>query len=288
MALGALAEMLADQGEHIRRAGFHGFCAGGSPALAPLLAVVDGSAGIILQPPELLPHCDPTQNNVVFAIHAVGQLIEELSAEDAASAVSTVCAAMEKASAELQATVDAGLPDWAGPATPNPWPNAPLFFPVIERRRTLAEGCTTLGRFAQRSRVRGERETCLLALEALLSHALADEPGLEVESYLNGAMVRCNAATGLSRVFSGGRAPPCASIPDAASNSTAAAAARKAALGAKQTDYNDSLVALVCEAARRAALLPADGLDGEVKAKFERVAWPFPIDAGRSKALPHP
>ena len=41
----------------------------------------------------------------------------------------------------------------------------------------------------------------------------------------------------------------------------------------------------VTEGGKTASLLPADGLDGEVKAKFERVAWPFPVDVGRSKGL---
>jgi hypothetical protein len=288
-ALSALFGAVGDEREHVRRAAFHGFCAGGAPALPTLLSVVERSAGIELHPRPELPHVDPAQNSVVFAIHAVGQLIPELSAEEAETAARTVCAAMERAATELQASVDAGLPAWVGPATPNPWPQAPLFFPVIERRRTLAEGCTTLGRLGQHARICGEPTTCLLALDTLLAHALADEPGLEVESYLNGQIVRANAATSLSRVFSGGRAPQLASIPDAAWQTAAAAAKEKQAAllgsGAKQADYNDQLAALVSEAARRASLLPSEGLDGEVAAVFAAVRWPFPVDAGRSKGL---
>jgi hypothetical protein len=288
-ALAALLDDVGDEREHVRRAAFYGFCAGGAPALPALLSVVDRTAKIALRPRPELPHVDPAQNNVVFAVHACGQIIPELSDSEADTAVRTVCAAMERASTELQASVDAGVPDWAGPATPNPWPAAPLFFPVIERRRTLAEGCTTLGRLGQRARIRGERSTCLLALETLLAHALADEPGLEVESYLNGQIVRANAATSLSRVFSGGRAPQLASIPDTAWQTNAAAAKDREetvlASGVKQVDYNDQLASLVSEAARRASLLPSKGLDGEVAAVFQAVSWPFPVDAGRSKGL---
>ena len=276
--------MFSNEREEVRRAGSHGLCVAGVDALPFLLSAIDGSAGIAVQKPAGLPYSDPTQNAVVFAIHAVGQLSQVLTEQEAAQAVDVVCVAMAQASAEIQAEASQ-LPDWVTPATGNPWPNAPLYFPVIERRRTIAEGCTTLGRFGQRARIRNERDVCLKALNTLLSVATQEEPGLEVESYINSLAIRGNAATSLCRVFSGGKAPRQAAIPN---NKPTASDGRSASITARPHDGpTQGLAVLVSEAARRAAALHVVvGLDGEAAAVFAAAVWTdLRVDLERTKAL---
>lgn len=281
LALRGLTEMFVAHAEEVRRAASHGLCVAGERALPFLLSAIDGTAGFQISPPSVLPYTDPTQNAVVFAIHAVGQLSHDLDEARAELAVTAVLMAMERALAEIESEASK-LPDWVTPNTANPWPNAPLYFPVIERRRTLAEGCTTLGRFAQRARIRGERSTCLKAVEMLLSVAASEEPGLFVESYINAMAVRGNAATSLCRVFSGGPgAPKQAGVPSLAWQQSPTVPAGTEG----RQDTAPGLAVLVSEAARRAfALQPQHEVDAEIVAAFEAVEWPFLVGE-RTKAL---
>ena len=202
-----LRELLWNAAEEVRRAAGYGLGAGGAAALPVLLGAIGGTHRTPLpHSSPLLRWVDPTQATVVLAVAALGQITEELDAAQTMTAVRTLIEGMERAKAEIVAAVAKGLPGFVRPAStsPHPSPSGPLYFPVIERRRMLAEGCVVLGRLGQRARRLGECEACLIALEALVGYAEGLEVGLEVESYLHGWCVRGNAAAALCRLFSGG------------------------------------------------------------------------------------
>ena len=72
----------------------------------------------------------------------------------------------------------------------------PLEFYVIERRRTIAEGCVALGLIGSRAVAAKDATTAAAARRLLCSVAAAPEPVVEWASFMTRASVTHNAALG--------------------------------------------------------------------------------------------
>jgi hypothetical protein len=147
-ALRALQRCLLDPEEATRRAAAYGVTAAGGAALPWLLSLLRSPAALAALPPAPQPNVDTKQGVIVQIIHAVAHCAALCDAL-AAQAVDAVCAAMTRAVEEIDAMTAAAQPEELAAQAPwlhNMYQNeAPLNFRVIERRRTVAEGCVALG-----------------------------------------------------------------------------------------------------------------------------------------------
>jgi hypothetical protein len=72
----------------------------------------------------------------------------------------------------------------------------PLEFHVIERRRTIAEGCVALGLIGSRAIHANDAATAVAATRTLCSIASEVEPGVQWAAFMTRASVTHNAALG--------------------------------------------------------------------------------------------
>ena len=124
----------------------------------------------------------------------------------AASAVESLGVAMRRAAAEIIAITAAATPDELERQAPylnNMYQGEePLNFAVIERKRTIAEGCVALGLIGAHAVQRGDTATAWGACDLLLEVVVAPEPGMEFASFMTRRSVTHNGALGLVRLTS--------------------------------------------------------------------------------------
>lgn len=208
MALRALQRLLLDPAETIRRAAAYGLTAAGPAALPWLNALLVSQVAVDSLPAAPQPNVDVKQGVLVQIVHAVAHCATHhgTSAELAAETVGAVQIAVRRAVTEIESLTESATPEEL--AEQEPWlhnmyqNDVPLNFAVIERRRTVAEGCVALGLLGARAVADGREDTAGLAAEALLEVAAAPEPGLSWAAFMTRASVVHNAALGLVRLTS--------------------------------------------------------------------------------------
>ena len=291
-ALRALQRLLLDPAETTRRAAAYGFTAAG-PTVLPWLNSLLVSQVVDSLPAAFQPNVDSKQGVIVQVVHAVAHCATHrgTSAELAAETAGAVQIAMHRAVAEIESLTESATPEEL--AEQEPWlhnmyqNDVPLNFAVIERRRTVAEGCVALGLIGARAVADGREDTAGMAAVALLEVATAPEPGLAWAAFMTRASVVHNAALGLVRLTSDPGASG-AAIPTVHTGGGWADEARR--------DYhNESILkGMVQEAQRRgverlgAGLAPSTAALEGVLRRMEEARWPWEGSAGVAAAAAQP
>ena len=207
-ALGALRRLLLDPAEATRRSAAYGLTAAGPAALPWLNSLLRSPAALESLPRDPQPNVDVQQGVIVQIVHAVAHCATAAAASAAVAAdtVSAVHTAMRRAVAEIESQTAAATAEELAEQEPhlhNMYQNeVPLNFHVIERRRTIAEGCVALGLIGANAVADGRESTAEQACAALVEVASRPEPGLAWAAFMTRASVVHNAALGLVRLAS--------------------------------------------------------------------------------------
>eukprot|EP01050_Picozoa_sp_SAG11_P010710 SAG11_NODE_1089_length_5920_cov_12.988146_2_plen_659_part_00 len=205
-ALRALQRCLLDPEEATRRAAAYGLTVAGTAALPWLLRLLASPAALEALPSSEQRNVDVKQGVLVQVVHAVAHCAKDCSADLAAQAVGALCAAMRRAAEEIEAATVGAQPEELD--AQRPWlhdmyqAEVPLNFRVVERRRTVAEGCVALGLIGSAAVRDGREGTASRACAALVAVASSPEPGLGWAAFMTRQSVIHNAALGLVRLTS--------------------------------------------------------------------------------------
>ena len=207
-ALRSLQRLLLDPAETFRRAAAYGLTAAGPAALPWLLSLLRSPVAVESLPLSPQANVDVKQGVLVQVVHAVAHCATDAGtpSELASEAVDVLALAMERAVAEAEVFTAEADPEALAAQAPllhNMYHNEqPLAFFVIERRRTVLEGCVALGLIGAQAVADGESDTATAACAALLQVATSEEPGMSFSAFMTRMSVRHNAAYGLVRLTS--------------------------------------------------------------------------------------